>query len=763
MVTFEVRPRTPTETSLQQLDTPDTALQALRTIKHAVVGARNKKTAYVELGIIPRLVEFLSDPSCSDQIKNEAATVLGSVSYGNKLPPDDAAIVALLNLLSSKDLKLVDSCARALKAIFESTSNVSKDVVFKSNYIAILVSHLSPDTDLGIPQNYLSTKAHIIQVVASIIARIATTTQSQVILSQGGVVPKLVNLLDEVYSPRTQEAAVDALGCLCHDNHLIAKEIVNNSTASGEPAIRAVLRLLRTKRPVTRLLAAACLTNFVRTDVLPPQNHEDVILIVLPTLIELFWEPQPSFSVHNPSSNDSHTTQTTTLTNASSEWAIVQERAPLVFASLVSESERLQKAAMEGDAIIKLASVILGSEKPDVESGPKTLKKSTKSLSNLRKTVVKEVEVQRPLAKSVHADRVREAALVAVAAACSLKEECRKQVIDARLLPVIVTYLSHTTVGLRAAACQCTHSLSRSVKTLRTSLVDAGIALPLLALLSDTSRDVQLTASATLCNLVLDFSPMKTTLLENGGVERLVEMVWLSDVALQLNAIWALKNLLYKAELSVKKQVMKGLTWQGLERLVWHSEIGVQEQALNLLRNLASDRESDIDELFNGFGREKLLSLLDAKLGPSNHDEILTQALTLLRNLAGGVGSERHKSSIMSSDAILRSVLRLMVHPKRDIRGQAIWVVLNLTWRDDTGSFQRVAQLTILGFEEALRNALNDQDLEVRETAKKAIALFNSDGPLSMPPVVDRDSENGTSAFGDMISHLGQDAVGRGW
>jgi hypothetical protein len=68
---------------------------------------------------------------------------------------------------------------------------------------------------------------------------------------------------------------------------------------------------------------------------------------------------------------------------------------------------------------------------------------------------------------------------MALAAISSLTDDGRKLVVEAKIIPHIVAAMSHRSYGIRAAACQCTRSLSRSINILRTSLVDAGVATPL--------------------------------------------------------------------------------------------------------------------------------------------------------------------------------------------------------------------------------------------------------------------------------------------
>lgn len=330
-------------------------------------------------------------------------------------------------------------------------------------------------------------------------------------------------------------------------------------------------------------------------------------------------------------------------------------------------------------------------------------------------------------------DRLKESTLLALAAVSSLTESSRKSVIDSKILPIIVSSMSHQDTGVRAAACQCTRSLSRSVKNLRTSLVDAGVAGPLFQLLSDESISVQTTASATLCNIVLDFSPMKKTVLESGGVQKLVSLVSSPDTNLRLNSVWALKNLLFQAESEVKEEVMRTLGFDMLKRLINDPEPGIQEQALNLLRNLACGKESDIQAVFTGLTPAVLLQILTSKLSPppttqfstsqNHHLEIILQTLYVIVNVA--TGNEDHKNWVVGSEEVLRRVLQFMSHERPNIRVATVWCIINLTWTEDQGSVTRIQKLRTFGFEDKLKTMVEDPDLDVRDRVKTALAHFN--------------------------------------
>ncbi len=105
-----------------------------------------------------------------------------------------------------------------------------------------------------------------------------------------------------------------------------------------------------------------------------------------------------------------------------------------------------------------------------------------------------------------------QAGLTAIAAIALFDNDIRCDVTDnLRLIPYIQISLAQRHVGVRYAACQCARALSRAVSVLRTNIVDTGLGLAVYQIFRKKDEDprVTLAASAAICNLVNDFSPLR--------------------------------------------------------------------------------------------------------------------------------------------------------------------------------------------------------------------------------------------------------------
>lgn len=566
-------------------------------------------------------------------------------------------------------LKLVESCLRALKSILQ-TPAAPRDAMFQADHAQMLVHLLRTSNS--------STANHLTgELAASVIARCCLTRAQQMVFAQLGSVEILVDMLkpenNSKYSSKAREAALDALSELCREN----LEICSHVTVVIEAAFSVYVH--DRKSAQMRLIACTFLTNVYRAGTVEGVVNmaQSIRTHLLPMLVRFFSEPDMP----------------------------MKQKATLVLAYLVSDREDMQSAASEAEAIPRIADILL--QLPQIaEVSP----------------------VKADDEEDTEADRVKESSLLALAAMCSQQDECRKSVFNAKVLPIIIASLSHpTSTRVRLAACQCTRSLSRSIKSLRTSLIDAGVAQPLIKLLSDESTAVQTTASAILCNIVLDFSPMKQTVLANGGVDKLASLVSSMDSNLRLNAAWALKNLLFQADSEVKAKVMSVLTYKTIETLMNDNESNIQEQCLNLLRNLVSGKECDIEAVFDGLGEQKLIAYLDSNLASTNLD-LVVQSLYVIVNVS--TGSERHKNAIMQNESVLKHILRCMSLPGSDqvaaICTATVWCVINLTWPDDAGSEQRVQRLREFGFDKQLRLLADcsSTDADVRDRVRTAQQHF---------------------------------------
>lgn len=190
---------------------------------------------------------------------------------------------------------------------------------------------------------------------------------------------------------------------------------------------------------------------------------------------------------------------------------------------------------------------------------------------------------------------MRQAALLAISALCMDIEELRRKVVEAKLLPHVISNLSSPFPNVRCAAAQCARSLSRSINIIKTALLDTDAASAFVQLL-DPSEDrlTQLAILAVVCNVFIEFSPLKTVLLEMDGlVERIVELTKVikprsmtsgapsTSIAsadeheghdpqtmlevkalLRHHALTAIKNMTYWSSSALKQKTANCLTWE---------------------------------------------------------------------------------------------------------------------------------------------------------------------------------------------------------
>lgn len=679
----------------------------LRTLRNKILGHEALKHLLIkEWDLVGKLLPFLQ-PSASATQQREAAIIFGSLAHNPtaelthlikaQIPQ---ALLRLALTSSHGDEKLKESILRALRSIYRHP-DAPRDLPFQhQELLSVLVSQLQSPQSMSV-----GPMTKIAECAAIVLANCCDSLAKQQTLLSLGIIPMILQLLQKQNIPAsTLEALLDLIAAITRDFPDSCRALVASSIHEpGLDTISFMFGLLGKKQVVAeiRILAAICLCNLFRAGLLLASGKNEIVhgtttldgrvaKILLPTLASLLQTPQPR-----------------------PECSQVRAKAAEVLALLMSESEPLQMVACDGGVISKLAHML------EVAS-------STPNFSEGHHAVPCTEEEKR-------------AALLALAALSSFKEECRKLVIEAKILPAIVTAMESPIEGVRSAACQCTRSLSRSVKNLRTALVDAGMIQPLMHLLKDSSVDVQKSACASLCNLVLDFSPMKEAVVKEGGVERLVEMTLSADPEMRLNSLWALKNLLYQSETSIKLGTLEKLGVERIEQLADDSIPAIQEQTMNVLRNLVCEREEDVSEVLLRFPIARLVRLLERKMSnvvDANssgnetplRDEITLHSCYVIAN-ACTASDSAPKDAIMASAIILDRLGSLLdVGGKVDLQTAALWCVINLTWTEDPGSADRISVLRRRGWERQLEMLLASHGIsaDVRDRVQTALNNFTA-------------------------------------
>ncbi|KFY18330.1 hypothetical protein V493_08706 [Pseudogymnoascus sp. VKM F-4281 (FW-2241)] len=356
------------------------------------------------------------------------------------------------------------------------------------------------------------------------------------------------------------------------------------------PLVPYLIWLTRSSTDIGRLMAAYLLAGLYRAGVTIKSREISVGLLVIPIMVGLLER-----AAEHSSTTDAR--QTAKL------W-LLMERTPTVIAKLIIDSEYLQKSAYDAGIISKLARMMKSSyERVPTNHEARTWSSGACSGSEIDKdaSMSSKLGDNGFSALLVHKIKVRESVLRAIAALVPFKDEYRKSIVEQSTMPFIVESLkpypekpSHklneksetapktnsdeisslssgfgiNPTSVLIAACGAVRHLSRSVSILRTTLVDNGVVMPIFNLLSHSDIDVQIAATATVCNIVTEFSPMRETISAAGVLKILCQHAHSANVNLRLNALWALKHLVQSAGNNIKMACVEELGQGWLVQLI---------------------------------------------------------------------------------------------------------------------------------------------------------------------------------------------------
>ncbi|XP_046624861.1 armadillo repeat-containing protein 8 isoform X1 [Neodiprion pinetum] len=655
-------------------------LEAIICLKNSVIGSNRQKGSVIAQGVVPRLLQLLSDSTgrVGDRVRLESAVTLGSLAKGtdqhvralielNVVPLLLQVLLASTNRCNEPDddnqTPLVEACLRCLRTVFHHTAAPVHAIYQDPGLVPRLLA--------------LASKSVTNQVcVATILtAACKQTAEEQNALSRGGAVGALATQLDSPLSD-VQLPALACLANMCYQNHtvsaLVAAATTNSSQGRAVPVALGQL-MGRERSALVQLEAARCVAYMHRAGALTSTDPR-VVYRALPCLVRLCHRERPP-----------------------------RER--------VAAAETLAYLTEVDTDLQRLASI------------------SNHLISNLAELLKPHPSV---LDATLSQD-MRQAAFRAFASLGANDEDIRKRIIETENLMEQVVGGLQDPGGprVRLAAVRCLHSLSRSVQQLRTTFQDHAVWRPLMQLLHGADRglegrglegeeDLLTVASSTLCNLLLEFSPSKEPILESGGVELLCSLTRRPDPALRLNGIWALMNVAFQAEQRVKSQILSCLGTDQIFRLLADPELAVLMKTLGLLRNLLSTK-AHIDRIMAEHAAHVMQAVILVLEDPEHPADVKEQALCILANVADG---DRARDHIMANEDVLKKLMDYMMHSNVKLQVAAIFCVCNLVWREEDGAAQRQARLRELGLYRILQQLRHTKDSQLFEKVKAAMSQF---------------------------------------
>ncbi|KAK9457968.1 armadillo-type protein [Dipodascopsis uninucleata] len=710
----------------------DVQLRGLRALKNSVIGHNEQKAAYVERGVLDDLLNILNS-SCSGPLNDyedcriEAAVVLGSFAYSESeiasrmfTSKTLTTLINLLNETSSQQLLLAS--LRTLSTLLSSNPPITSLVIIYANLPESLSNLLTTYTAQYVQKRQIVT-SQILYYICKLVPLISPNYGTVNIVSKVLTAP-LLSFVQEliVTQPKVAMSTIDnklqscAILALAH---VLTPSSTRSLLKSSPEFTNALLVMLRGSDTSIKLSAASLLTvlftsntgatNAASKGMKSNQVPNNALAIFLvPALMKLLDDA------------------------LSSGEDVVKRCDPKILHTLAvvcRDGGDVTDRCVEAGLIKKIVSIIVHVAPNNHFKGSWGKETNMKFLSG---------------------------GLMCLAALGLHKDEYRKMIINAGSLGVVMAVMNMPNTPavreVKIAACHVLRTLSRSVVLLRTTLVESGVVGGVVDLLGESPMsedtkshaillgteplaenfsidkdsvnlklidgpeveedlEVRTAAMAAVCNLVLEFSPLRKPILDKGILPLIAAGAKSRYAPLRLNSVWALKHLVYGDDMDTRTLVVSQIGFPLLVNLCRDSEPQVQEQALAFVRNLTCRSEKFIDKLFENVGVDEMFRVIEEKLAvnpvalnaeaedasetliPDSesgtpllstspyYGEIVVAALYILVHIAASV--DRHREAVLCRQSLLEKVVQLMHHERDEIRLACVWMVLNLTSTED--------------------------------------------------------------------------------
>jgi hypothetical protein len=431
------------------------------------------------------------------------------------------------------------------------------------------------------------------------------------------------------------------------------------------PVVSWLLYVARESRGKRRLLAARLLVNLYGLDLVKKERGHSFATLLVPLLSRML-ENDPVVD---------GTVSQTKRSHLLSNGLHYSRAAPAVLAALVMDDSESQNSAVESHAIANLAAGLKSTFDPPTgrQSSPWQPFTSTEppTASTSPATTIGRGGPTMAIRSEME---YREGCLQALAAIAPFEDDYRKEICDQGALAHIMQALEPYQVSFGPkqqmevtgnsapvilAACGAVRMLTRSVKALRTKLVEAEVAKPIVRMMSSTNPEVRIAATRVLANLVIDFSPMKESVSDSTVVKKLCEQAHSANARLRLESLWALKQLVLNASQKLKQDVVDELGSSWIKLLIKTDPINIprgeviglvereypapsrQTRSAGPVANPEDVIMSDDDSEGEDVGPEEETAPegtggLDTRHTTEDDTEIQAQLLDLLRNLFCG-------------------------------------------------------------------------------------------------------------------------------